>query len=201
MRWPVDRPRITPHGGYNFHRTTGQFCNAKPPCDHHGVDLGGAGGTPVYAPESGVLVYTFAGDAVKPFSRFGPAGVVLHGAESGLYHLLMHLEAPTVFTAQQKNGRATRLPGTIAVLEGQQIGTISRARKHLHWEVRAKPEDRGSHVDPLGILRQLGDASLVDRTPATSPAPAKRSGGGGWIVAILVVLALHERASKGDRWL
>lgn len=196
MRWPVDKPRVTPHGGYNFHRTSGQFCNAKPPCDHHGVDLGGAEGTPVFAPESGTLVYTFTGDATKPFSRFGPAGVVIKGVETGLYHLLMHMRAPTFFTAQQSGGRATRLPGTIAVIEGQQLGEIS-ARNHLHWELRRDPADRSSHVDPIAVLRQFGDASLDERSTPAAP-PRSRSGGAGWFVAILAVLALTAR--KGERW-
>jgi len=200
MRWPVDRPVVTPHGGYLFHRTTRPFCDGRPPCDHHGIDLAGAAGDPVYAPESGVLIYSFVGNAIKPFSRFGPAGVVLLGVESGKYNLLMHLAAPTIFTAQQRNGHAIRQRGTIAVLEGQQLGVIGD-RNHVHWEMRTDPDDRETHVDPVAELQLYGDATL-DRRPPAEPrrTPAPRSGGGGWFLAMLILLAAAASKGRGARW-
>ena len=183
MRWPVDKPRVTPHGGYLFHRTSGKFCDAKPPCDHHGIDLAGDENTVVYAPETGTLVYSFVGDRVKPFSRFGPAGVVIKGTTSGLYHLLMHLEAPTAFRAMQSGGKATKSPAPFVVLEGSPIGRVSASRKHVHWEVRTNPRDRSTHVDPESLAPELAE-------PTGQQPPTSRSSGAGWLLLILLGLAV-----------
>ena len=214
MRYPVARPVTSTHGGYGVRRTTRALCAGQtPPCVHHGLDLAGKAGTPVYAPETGTLAYVFNGDKVKPFSRFGPAGVVIRGL-SGNYHLLMHLEPPTVFTAQQTTRKgvqhATRLSGAIAVMEGEQVGVMS-GKRHVHWEVRRDPTDRGSHVDPVLLLVEhpsLPSPPAPTPAPASTPPPALPSsspatstardegGGGSGLLAILLLVALSTRSKR-----
>lgn len=96
---------------------------------HAGVDLGGAPGAVVVAPEPGVVVESAAVDAApgsrRRWSGYGP-GVVLMAGESGRYHLLSHLAAEP-------------LPAPGATLAaGQPIGIVS-ALRHIHWEVRTRP--------------------------------------------------------------
>lgn len=118
------------------------------PCRHPGVDVAGAAGTPVVAPESGTIVATGDGSAA-PFVGYGPWFVVLQGQDSGKFHLLGHLEPLTAALGQLG----------AQLLAGQQVGTTSSAN-HTHWEVRSKVSpDYGSgednftnNVDPLGWL-------------------------------------------------
>lgn len=95
------------------------------PCKHPGVDVNGAYGTPVVAPEGGTVVQ-IANGASSPFGGYGPWLIVLKG-DSGKYHLLGHLSPTT-------SGMA---PVGMRVEAGQQVGTTSSAN-HTHWEVRKK---------------------------------------------------------------
>lgn len=133
-RWPVDAPRATPHGAYAYPRRKR---------DHHGIDLAGARGTVVYAPEAMTViavgrglstsgkrtgVVERSGDPLAAgvgLAGYGPGAVLARGA-SGLVHVLGHLDDGA-------------LPAAGAELdEGAVVGTISRVG-HVHWEVR-KPD-------------------------------------------------------------
>ena len=94
------------------------------PCRHPGYDAHGTKGTPVVAPESGVVA-ALASGASPPYQGYGPWVVIIKGG-SGRYHLLAHLDPATnrVQVGQQ-------------VSAGQQVGTTSSAN-HTHWEVRRR---------------------------------------------------------------
>lgn len=141
-RYPVDVVRVTPHGAFGFLRDY-----KTPAVTHWGVDLGGAAGTLVRAPEDGVVDTTASGTS-PPFTGYDP-GVVLIRGRSGYYHLLGHT-IPSVS------------PGQV-VKEGQVVGKIGV--NHVHYEVRkkrlpdygayARTDDahRANNVDPkLWIL-------------------------------------------------
>lgn len=133
-RWPVDAPRATPHGAYAYPRRRR---------DHHGIDLAGARGTAVYAPEPLTVIAVGrglstsgkrqgrverSGDALAVgvgLAGYGPAAVLARGA-SGIVHVFGHLEDAA-------------LPAVGAALgEGDLVGTVSRVG-HVHWETR-KPD-------------------------------------------------------------
>lgn len=101
---------------------------------HAGVDLRMAGaGEPCFAPESGVVELAFVSNRprrdVPRFSRpagwsgYGPQGVLLRG-DSGVWHVLAHLDSVSVTAGQR-------------VAEGQEVGRGSVVR-HVHWEVRTQ---------------------------------------------------------------
>lgn len=156
MRLPVDRKAVTPHGAYAYQRTKRR---------HHGVDLGGARGTIVYAPEALVVLAVLRGGKVTsaPAVRgvgldgYGPEAILAAGA-SGVVHVFGHLES--VIAA----------PGD-EIAEGAPLGTISKAR-HVHWEVRIadrKPWPRATRgadtLDPLAWL-------AAGATPAAAASTA-----------------------------
>lgn len=102
---------------------------------HAGVDLGGAPGTPVLAPEASIVAEVGTLPMRPPWTGYAPA-VLLRGA-SGRFHLLAHLSGAA------DGGPATApvvLVGDRLVL-GQTIGYIGRER-HTHWEVRTRPHAR-----------------------------------------------------------
>jgi murein DD-endopeptidase MepM/ murein hydrolase activator NlpD len=118
------------------------------PCRHPGLDVAGTAGTPVVAPESGMVV--MAGDgASAPFVGYGPWFVIIAGDDSGKFHFLGHLDPGT--QAMAPMGRQ--------VTAGDQVGVTSSAN-HTHWEVRdqmapdfAAGEDNfTNNTDPLGWL-------------------------------------------------
>jgi murein DD-endopeptidase MepM/ murein hydrolase activator NlpD len=112
-RYPVSAVRVTPRGAFGFFRDY-----KTTPVHHWGMDLGGAAGAPVFAPEDAV-VDTIASGTSPPFTGYDP-GVVLLKGRSGRYHLLGHTRG-SVAVGQ-------------SVKEGQQVGTIGI--NHVHWEVR-----------------------------------------------------------------
>lgn len=121
------------------------------PCKHPGVDVAGASGTLVVAPESGTIVLVASG-ASSPFVGYGPWLVVIHG-QSGKFHLLAHLEPAT----------AGMGPMGAQVAAGEAIGTTSGAN-HTHWEVRSKlvpdfargEDNFSNNTDPLAWLARAG---------------------------------------------
>ncbi len=136
------------------------------PCRHPGTDVVGNQGTPVVAPEDGVVVAQGDGNSA-PFGGYGPWIIVIQGV-SGKFHLLGHLDPSTA-------GLATI--GT-QVTAGQKIGTTSSAN-HTHWEVRSKAvpdfahgetnftnnsdplEWLGAQASPLFAVLLLGGAALL----------------------------------------
>jgi len=161
---PIYPLQIGDHGGWLEVRTTpadGSCGVHGYPCNHPGVDVAGAAGTSVVAPESGGVVAVGNG-AVAPFVGYGPWFVIIQGNDSGKFHLLAHLEPAT----------SSMAPMGAQVVAGDQIGVTSSAN-HTHWEVRAKPapdfaagEDNfTNNSNPLGWLSgasgALGTALLV----------------------------------------
>lgn len=147
---PITPAEVGPHGAFHFVRRSASdgACGTKGyPCVHPGVDLVGRRGTPVRAPEDGVIVRT-ANGASAPFTGYGPWLVILQG-RSGVYHLLAHLDPATA---------ALGTPG-LAVKAGAILGTTSSAN-HVHWEVRAAPtpppggSNATNNSDPLAWLRR-----------------------------------------------
>lgn len=144
------------------------------PCRHPGVDVAGARGTTVVAPESGTIVMVADGNSA-PFGGYGPWLIVIRGV-SGKYHLLGHLDPSA----------ASMGPMGAHVRAGDQIGVTSSAN-HTHWEVRSKlvPDfARGesnftNNTDPLAWLAR---ASLM--------FPMLIAGGG----AVLVYLIARRRS-------
>ncbi len=94
---------------------------------HEGLDFSANGGTPVLAPEAGVVVLA------EPLTVRGNAVIIDHGwgVHSGFYHL----SEITVSAGQQ-------------VQKGQLIGRVGSTGlstgNHLHWDLRV----RGLNVDP-----------------------------------------------------
>lgn len=177
---------ITKHGGYNFVRTLEmsqasgrKLCSSgNYPCTHRGIDLAADEGTEVIAPEPGFVLFAVDGDDVRPFSRYGPAVVVIKGA-SGYFHLIAHLAEPNPFGDYRK---ATAIPTaqplstplapeyyvplsedepgpieiadmapTFEISAGGSVGFVSTAR-HVHWEVRRKATDKLTTIDPIDWL-------------------------------------------------
>lgn len=110
---------------------------------HAGVDLRVDAEQFVRAPEAGRVVEVFESNRPRQgerrFSRppgwsgYGPRGVLIESPQSGVWHLLAHLD------------RVLVQPGD-TVAEGQSVGQGS-AVHHVHWEVRtmARPT-RGAAV-------------------------------------------------------
>ena len=86
---------------------------------------------PCFAPESGEVAATWESNRprndVPRFSRppgwsgYGPKGVLLRG-DSGVWHVLAHLDSVSVVRGQR-------------LAEGDEVGRGSVVR-HVHWEVR-----------------------------------------------------------------
>jgi murein DD-endopeptidase MepM/ murein hydrolase activator NlpD len=146
--WPLKQGS---HGGYLEVRRSpadGACGVGSYPCVHPGLDVAGAQGTPVRAPESGTVVNVADGTS-SPFGGYGPWVVVIQGA-SGKFHLLGHLEPATASMAEVGQ----------EVTAGDVVGTVSGAN-HTHWEVRSRafPDFAGgesnatNNSDPVLWLR------------------------------------------------
>lgn len=138
---------------------------------HAGIDLGARRGTPVRAPEDGVVEAVGAADSLPPidgwrFRGYGPELVLMRG-DSGRWHLLSHLQNASVQVGQR-------------VTAGEAVGEVSRLA-HCHWEVltRARP-GRGQSVaeislDPLAWLdgREVAyDGRAPERPGSTLSTPS-----------------------------
>lgn len=138
VRIPVDPVRVTPHGRYGSWRNTpadGGCGVGKHPCRHLGVDLAGAKGQEVYAPESGIILEVARG-LERPWRGYNPGLAILAG-RSGFIHLMAHLDEEVVarWGEAQLFGSAPKLyPIARPVSEGQLVGYIGV--DHCHWEVR-----------------------------------------------------------------
>ncbi len=101
---------------------------------HEGVDFWGVGGTPVYAPADGVVVWA------QPLKIRGNALIIDHGwgVLSGFYHLAQ-VEAVT--------GQRVRQGQVVARIGNTGLSTGS----HLHWDLRV----RNMNVDPLQWTRRV----------------------------------------------
>lgn len=195
MRYPVDHVSVT--SGYGAKRAN----NVR----HWGLDLAGKAGDPVRTPEAGFVVATAWGRGTSvalpaPFNGYGP-GVVLLRGESGVWHLLAHLDPTT---------RADIFKGE-PLPEGFEVARMPRgvglAGPHTHWEVRggvpydAPATRQHNTMDPRlwlrgepfessrGVVQSVVDVvidtaqTVVSRTNgASSPAAA-------WLLLALLLLA------------
>jgi len=105
--------------------------NGKPRSPHGGVDFRGAAGTPVRAPNAGVVV--LAADLYYS----GNTVILDHGL--GLYSYFGHMSALSVKEGDRvEAGQILGKVGATGVVTGP----------HLHWTVRLL----GSRVDPLSLV-------------------------------------------------
>lgn len=191
MRPPLDVAiRVTPHGAFGFQRKkpADGRCGYKNkyPCTHKGVDMAASKGTPVYAPEAGVVVISVSDNVTPPLRGYGPGAVVLRG-DSGVNHLLAHLDPdwwhsaawqipPTIFDGfigpdrAPSEGRRYR--------EAEQIGIV--AKDHVHWEISRG----GNRYDPLVWLKTGGRSVR---------GGAAAGGGHGGLLLILLLAAASRR--------
>lgn len=148
---PIYPLQVGAHGGWLEVRSTpadGSCGVHGYPCKHPGLDVAGAAGTSVVAPESGAVVAVGDGGAA-PFVGYGPWFIIIQGADSGKFHFLGHLEPLT----------SSMAPMGAQVVAGDQVGVTSSAN-HTHWEVRDKvvpnfaagEDNFSNNQDPLGWL-------------------------------------------------
>jgi murein DD-endopeptidase MepM/ murein hydrolase activator NlpD len=122
FRWPLASVRVTSPWGA-VRRLNGQL--QRP---HYGIDLGGATGTPIFAPASGVVIMA------EPDMHF-EGGLIAIDHGQGLLSIYLH-QSRLIATVGQR------------VVAGTQIGAIgSKGRAtgpHLCWRLRW----RGRQLDP-----------------------------------------------------
>lgn len=121
--------KITPHGEFLAERPTKKDPNRL----HLGIDIAGPEGTAVYAPIGGQVVATWTDDATKPFSGFGPGGMLIL-ATDGTYHLLGHLDPKKLYWQVGDD-----------VADGALVGATSNLN-HVHWEVRNQHHWNATHA-------------------------------------------------------
>lgn len=197
-RWPVDVPRVTPHGKYGFQRNDPSEggCGVKSyPCTHNGLDLAGGEGTEVYAPEDCSIDSVSTG-SLPPFRGYGPGVILMRGKKTGVYHLLAHL-LPETIVSPMVDGSLWDFATTPLwksddqrrqVSEGEIVGRISKAN-HVHWETRDGAH--GARNDPALWVKRYVSPSL-DRS-AFSDA---EGGGGGLGLLLLLGLWAYERRGR-----
>ena len=102
--------------------------------NHHGVDFKAPLGTPLYAPQNGVIIA--ATDVFNGNPKYGK--VVILQTEGGAQTMMAHLNSYAVEKGQQ-------------VLKGQKLAEIGNTGKstgpHVHIETRLK----GVRVDPMTV--------------------------------------------------
>lgn len=196
MRWPVDIPRVTPHGkwGYVRHDRSEGACGAKGiyPCTHTGLDLAGPEGTEVYAPERSRVVAVGVG-FLPPFTGYEPAAILLKGLDTGAFHLFGHLLASSIPSPTVPGSLWDRMTTPLyksadqgrTFAEGDQIGEMSAAN-HTHWETRVGAW--GARNNPALWVKRYVSPSLDLRAWSVGG-----DGGGG---DLLLLLALAWAASE-----
>jgi hypothetical protein len=222
MPFPPLKPpwKVTPHGAFNLdpdYRTDPKLCpQGKAPCRHPGVDLACKPGREIVAPEAGRIVYAVQGNRIKPFSYFGPALLVLHGATTGASHLLAHLGTPLLFEPWQEYdngllhylddeealmeepGKATKIPpfGTKYDVDVLDVIGYGGPKNHLHWEIRRAPTDRDSVSDPMDWLDRYAQSITPGGVPGSAAITQATDGGGDILWLLLAMLGLGTRRRK-----
>jgi hypothetical protein len=174
LGWKTFRPKQGPSGTW-----------------HWGLDLPTASlrpsgnATPVVAPERLKVVHVWTNNTTPPFVGYGPAGVLGLG-DSGVYHLLAHLD-PTAWSSGA-------VPKRAEVYEpGEYIGLVDPKQAHVHWEVRIEPIDSpdtraGNTIDPIRWVR--GESRVLRDDPPSS---------GGGVIWLLGLLLLAGGKRRGKR--
>jgi murein DD-endopeptidase MepM/ murein hydrolase activator NlpD len=128
FRLPVPGPVISAFGKRSIY-------NGKPRSPHSGTDFRGAAGTPIRAPNAGIVV--LAADLYYS----GKTVILDHGM--GLYSYLGHMSRISVKERDRvKAGDIVGRVGSTGVATGP----------HLHWTVRLST----SRVDPMSLIDLLG---------------------------------------------
>jgi murein DD-endopeptidase MepM/ murein hydrolase activator NlpD len=122
FRWPLESVRITSPWGA-VRRLNGAL--QRP---HYGIDLGGATGTPIFAPASGLVIMA------EPDMHF-EGGIIAIDHGQGLISIYLHQSRLVASVGQR-------------VIAGTQIGAIGAKGRatgpHLCWRLRW----RGRQLDP-----------------------------------------------------
>lgn len=115
---------------------------------HAGVDLQARRGTVVVAPEGGTVLVAGPEETARAVRGWGWRGygpqVILLAGESGMFHVLSHVESVAVSAGD-------------VIREGVPVAVVS-AKAHLHWEVQREPRPtRGravveDSIDPMAWL-------------------------------------------------
>jgi murein DD-endopeptidase MepM/ murein hydrolase activator NlpD len=155
-RYPVDSPDVASGYGYRQDPRGGLL-----PQGHYALDLRGAAGTAVRAPEAATVTAVWTDDT-PPWKGYGPGGVELSG-ESGVYHVLAHMDPAHLEVSVGDH-----------VMEGEQVGVMS-TMNHVHWEVRHvavdNPDTRaGDTEDPRAWLAREDPAHMP---PVSVPAQSR----------------------------
>lgn len=137
---PLDQIRYT--AGFGDRRVFRYSDGQTDTSIHHGLDFGGASGTPVFAPATGRVVIS-------------EARVI-----TGLTVVIEHM--PGVYSSYYHLSRLDVARGDV-VFTGSMIGAIGATGlvtgPHLHWEIRIG----GVAVDPLGMLPDGSVGRVLDR--------------------------------------
>jgi murein DD-endopeptidase MepM/ murein hydrolase activator NlpD len=182
-RAPVDKVRITPKGGYGFDRGTVR---------HFAWDLGGAPGTPVYAPEDMEVIQWAAGDEqakARRLTGYGPAVILARGV-SGAIHVLGHLDG----WAWSGSKRAALPWGGRVYKAGERVGEISKLN-HVHWEIRIV--DYPPTGDARGPFTMDPAKWLAGSDPPASsevPDPGSPGGFGAILIVLGVLLIMGDKS-------
>lgn len=154
--YPVDSVNVA--SGYGWRTVNGARQG------HWGLDLAGAAGDAVRAPEAGEVVAVWTGSGVSapaPWDGYGPGGVELQG-DSGAYHVLAHLEVPRVAIGDR-------------VSEGDVVGVmparVGASGPHTHWEVRRVAVDGPStrQADTIDPRTWVKGGNVADYVPTGNP--------------------------------
>ncbi|GEM_PF-2182003 len=124
--WPVQDARLTSYYGKRWDPIDGSVYF------HHGIDLGGRAGTPVYSAEEGTVTWS------GMVREYGNLIIISHGR--GVSTRYAHLSVRSVLTGS-------------TVKKGDLIGFVGMTGRstgpHLHFEARIN----GESINPLKILR------------------------------------------------
>ncbi len=192
IKWPVDVVRITPRGAYG---DTSPGAHAD---GHLGIDLYGKQGTFVRAPEASTVVDVWFNNTTKPFSGYGPGGVLLQGRTSRLFYLLGHLDPKEWTDNPFSVGTKFRTPAKGDFYDlGAPIGKTS-ALNHVHFEVRKQRmwQSPETHEDIVLDPKTLVESDSVDAAQHRPPAPPASSTPWGWFLAAAGGLWLLSRKSS-----
>jgi len=205
MRWPVEHPRATPNGRWGTERITaaqGACGVGKHPCVHSGLDLAGAAGTRVYAPED-LSIDSVATGALPPFRGYGPGVMLARGKQTGFYHLFAHLEYGSIPSAKVPGDWLDDLRTIGPVWDrdssqrrqlraGELVGVTSSAN-HSHWEVRSSAH--GARTSPARWIQRHVDPDVELALYEASGAAATM--GDGW--GLLLLIGLYAYDQRGRR--
>ena len=124
---------------------TRRWGDDRPTHLHAGVDLLSPTGTPVLAPEDGIII-DVAREARRPYTGYAPC-VFMQGV-SGRFHLLAHLSGSPI-------------PVSVGqwVHRGDQVGTVGQPEGHTHWEVRIRDHRA---TDEAAITHSLSPSEWLE---------------------------------------